>query len=149
MPLADPMDMATAYSFSVKIDGVEVPYVIEVSGLKSEVDMVTYQEQTHDGKYVARQVMGRPKPGQFTVTRGLTDSKTVTDWLKAVMQGDLKGSRKTAEVVVYTSDNQPVKRLNFRNCWIKDVEVGSTLKAGSTEPLTEKFTVAWDEMEYA
>ena len=113
MPLPDQMDMATAYSFSVKIDGVEVPYVIEVSGLKSEVDMVTYQEQAQDGKYVSRQVMGRPKPGQFTVTRGLTDSTTVTEWLKAVMQGDLAGARKTAEVAVYSSDNSPVKRTQL------------------------------------
>ncbi|WP_432947688.1 phage tail protein [Kribbella sp. CA-253562] len=149
MPLADAMDMATAYAFSVSIDGVQIPYVTEVSGLKSEVDMITYQEQTSDGKYIARQVMGRPKPGQFTVTRGLTDSRTVTDWLKAVMQGDLKGARKTAEVVVYTSNGQQLKRLNFRGVWIKDVEVGASLKAGSTEPLTEKFTVCWDEMEYA
>jgi phage tail-like protein len=149
MPLADAMDMATAYSFSVSVDGIEVPYVIEVSGLKAEVDMVSYQEQAKDGKYVARQVMGRPKPGQFSVTRGLTDSKTVTDWLKSVMQGDIKGARKTAEVCIYTSDGQQLKRLNFRNVWIKDVELGGSLKAGSTEPLTEKFTVCWDEMEYA
>jgi phage tail-like protein len=149
MPLADAMDMATAYSFSVSIDGVEVPYVIEVSGLKAEVDMVTYNQQAKDGKYVSRQVMGRSKPGTFTVTRGLTDSKTVTDWLKSVMQGDIKGARKTAEVVVYTSDGQQLRRLNFRNVWVKDVELGGSLKAGSTEPLTEKFTVAWDEMEYA
>jgi phage tail-like protein len=149
MPLADAMDMATAYSFSVSIDGVEVPYVIEVSGLKAEVDMVTYNQQAKNGQYVARQVMGRPKPGKFNVTRGLTDSKTVTDWLKSVMQGDIKGARKTAEVVVYTSDGQQLRRLNFRNVWIQDVELGGSLKAGSTEPLTEKFTVCWDEMEYA
>lgn len=149
MPLADAMDMATAYSFSVSIDGVEVPYVIEVSGLKAEVDMVTYNQQAKDGKYVARQVMGRAKPGQWTCTRGLTDSKTVTDWLKSVMQGDIKGARKTAEVCIYTSDGQQLRRLNFRNVWIKDVELGGSLKAGGTEPLTEKFTVCWDEMEYA
>ena len=149
MPLADAMDMATAYSFSVSIDGIEVPYVIEVSGLKAEVDMVTYNEQAKDGKYIARQVMGRMKPGQITVTRGLTDSKTITDWLKLVMQGDIKGARKTAEVCLYTSNGEPLKRLNFRNVWIKDVELGGSLKAGSTDPLTEKYTLCWDEMEYA
>lgn len=149
MPLADAMDMATSYSFSVSIDGIEVPYVMEVSGLKAEVDMITYQEQSKSGQYVARQVMGRMKPGSFNVTRGLTDSKTVTDWLKLVMQGDIKGARKTAEVCIYTSDGQQLKRLNFRNVWVKDVELGGSLKAGSTEALTEKFTVCWDEMEYA
>ena len=42
-----------------------------------------------------------------------------------------------------------LKRMNFRNVWVKDVELGGTLKAGSTEPLSETFTVCWDEMEFA
>jgi len=73
----------------------------------------------------------------------------VTDWLKAVFEGKLADARKTAEVAIYTSDNQLLKRMNFRNVWVKDVELGGTLKAGSTEPLSETFTVCWDEMEFA
>src|SRR5699024_10950457 len=142
------MDVAPAYSFSVTIDGVQVPYVMEVSGLKSEVDKVTYQHQASDGKFITRQMMGRQKPGEFTVKRGLTDSTTITDWLKAVMGGDLSGSRKTAEVAIYSSDDSVVKKLTYRNCWVKDVEVSGTLKAGSTDPITESFTVCWDEMEF-
>lgn len=149
MGLPDAMDLAPAYSFSVTIDGVEVPYVMEVSGLKSEVDKVAYQHQAADGKFITRQMMGRTKPGEFTVKRGLTDSATITDWLTQIMNGDLAGARKTAAVKIMTSDGVPVKTLNYRNCWIKDVEVGGTLKAGSTEPMTETFTVCWDEMEFA
>lgn len=149
MPLPDAMDLAPAYAFSVKIDGVEVPYVMEVSGLKSEVDKVAYQHQAADGKFITRQMMGRVKPGEFKVKRGLTDSATITDWLKQIMQGDLAGSRKTAEVAIYSSDGAMVRTLNFRNCWVKDVEIGGTLKAGSTEPMSETFTVCWDEMEFA
>ncbi|MPV48639.1 MULTISPECIES: phage tail protein [unclassified Pseudactinotalea] len=148
MPLPDAMDVAPAYSFSVTIDGVQVPYVMEVSGLKAEVDKVTYQHQAADGKFITRQMMGRQKPGEFTVKRGLTDSKTITDWLKAVMGGDLAGSRKTAEVAIYSSDDTIVKKLSYRNCWVKDVEVSGTLKAGSTDPIAESFTVCWDEMEF-
>lgn len=149
MPLPDAMDLAPAYSFSVTIDGVEVPYVMEVSGLKSEVDKLTYQHQASDGKFVTRQMMGRQKPGEFKVKRGLTDSTTITDWLKQIMAGDLAGSRKTAAVAILASDGMPVKKLQYRNCWIKDVEIGGSLKAGSTEPMTETFTVCWDEMEFA
>lgn len=149
MPLPDAMDLAPAYSFSVTIDGVQVPYVMEVSGLKAEVDKVTYQHQAADGKFITRQMMGRQKPGEFKVKRGLTDSKTITDWLKSIMQGDLSGARKTAAVKIMSSDGTIVSTLNYRNCWIKDVEIGGTLKAGSTEPMTESFTVCWDEMEFA
>lgn len=150
MPLADPsFDVATAYGFSVKIDGVEVPHVMEVSGLKAEADKVSYQHQAADGKFITRQMMGRVKPGEITVKRGLTDSTTVTDWLKQVFEGDLKNARKTAEVAIYTSDGVVLKRLNYRNVWVKDVEIGGSLKAGSSDPLTESFTLCWDEMEFA
>ena len=69
------------------IDGIEVPKVIEVSGLKTEVDKIELKQQTKDGKYVVRQMIGRQKAGEITVTRGLTDSKTITDWLKKVIGG--------------------------------------------------------------
>jgi len=149
MALPDAFDLAGAYSFSVTIDGVQVPHVMEVSGLKTEVDKVTYQQQDSTGKFVTRQMMGRQKAGEFKVKRGLTDSKTVTDWLKAVTQGDLKGARKTAAVSIYSTDGVILKTLNYRNVWVKDVEIGGSLKAGSTEPLSESFTVCWDERDFA
>lgn len=147
MPLPS-MDIAAGYHFTVKVDGVQIPEVIEVSGIKLEVDKLEYKQQTMDGKYVARQVMGRQKTGEFTVTRGLTDSKTITDWLKNVFQGQLGPSRKTAEVTIMDYAGAPIKSFNFTNCWVKSVEV-SSLKAGSTEPATEKFTVCYDSVEAA
>ncbi len=149
MALPDQFDLATAYAFSLTIDGVQIPHIMEISGLKIEVDKVAYQQQAQDGKFITRQMMGRQKAGEFKVKRGLTDSKTVTDWLKMVYEGKLSTARKTAEVAIYTSDNQLLKRMNFRNVWVKDVELGGTLKAGSTEPLSESFTVCWDEAEFA
>lgn len=143
MPLPA-MDVAAGYAFIVTIDGVQIPEVIEVSGLKLEADMVEYKQQTHDGKYLVRRAMGRQKAGEFTVTRGLTDSATVTGWLKNVFEGKLSEVRKTAEVKVLDYSGAPVKSFAFSQCWVRSVEIG-TLKAGSTEPLTEKFTVVYDE----
>ena len=143
MPLVD-FDNAPAYGFTVTVDGIEVPRVIEVSGLKSEVDKIELKQQTQDGKYVVRQLMGRPKAGEITVTRGLTDSKTVTDWLKTVMEGDVAGARKTASVALLDYKGETVKTYNFDNCWVRSVEVNS-LKAGATEQATEKFVICYDE----
>jgi phage tail-like protein len=142
------MDIAAGYHFTVKIDGVQVPEIIEVSGIKLEVDKLEYKQQTMDGKYVVRQVMGRQKAGEFTVTRGLTDSKTITDWLDNVFKGMLGPSRKTAEVTVMDYAGAPIKSYSFSNCWVKSVEI-SSLKAGSTEPATEKFVVCYDEVKAA
>jgi phage tail-like protein len=144
MALADALDSSSANGFRVKVDGIEIPKVLEVGSLKLTVGKIDHKQQTADGKYVARQLMGRPEPGTFVVTRGLTDSKTVSDWLKTVMQGDVAGSRKTASVELLDYQGQTIKTYSFVNCWVKEIETNS-LKAGATEAATEKFTVCYDE----
>ena len=143
MALGD-FDNSPANAFTVTIDGIEVPRVIEVSGLKTEVDKIELKQQTKDGKYVVRQLIGRPKAGELTVTRGLTESKTVTDWLKKVMEGDVAGARKTAAVSLLDYKGETLKTYNFVNCWVKSVELNSQ-KAGATEQATEKFVICYDE----
>jgi phage tail-like protein len=144
MPLADPLDSSAANGFRVTVDGIQVPKVIEVSGLKNEVDKIELKQQTSDGKYVVRQLPGRPKPGELVITRGLTDSKTITDWLKKVAQGDVAGSRKTASVELLDYKGETILTYSFTNCWVRSVETNS-LKAGAAEQATEKFTVCFDE----
>ncbi|MFE5409434.1 phage tail protein [Microbacterium sp. NPDC056569] len=146
MALADSFDSSPAYAFKVTIDGIEIPKVTEVSGLKNEVDKIELKQQLSDGKYVARQLIGRAKTGEFTVTRGLTESKTISDWLKVVMQGDVAGARKTASVELLDYQGDSLKKYEFRNCWVRSVEINS-LKAGATEQATEKFTICFDESE--
>jgi phage tail-like protein len=148
MPLADPLDSAAANGFRFILDGIEVPKVIEVSGLKSEVDSIEMKQQTKDGKFIVRNMIGRPKAGKITVTRGLTDSKTITDWLKQVAQGALADARKTAAVEITDYAGETIKTLEFKNVWVQSVEV-STLKAGATEAATEKFTLCFDESTVA
>ena len=143
MALGD-FDNSPANAFTVTIDGIEVPRVIEVSGLKTEVDKIELKQQTKDGKYVVRQLIGRPKAGELTVTRGLTESSTVTDWLKKVMEGDVAGARKTAAVSLLDYKGETLKTYNFVNCWVKSVELNS-LQAGATEQATEKFVICYDE----
>jgi len=146
MALADALDSSPAYAFKVTIDGIELPKVTEVSGLKSEVDKIELKQQLADGKYVARQLIGRPKVGEFNITRGLTDSGTVNAWLNVVMQGDVAGARKTASIELLDYQGGVIKKYEFRNCWVRSVEINS-LKAGATEQATEKFTVCYDESE--
>ncbi|HYI34467.1 MAG TPA: phage tail protein [Glaciibacter sp.] len=134
------------FSFTVTIDGSEVPGVVEVSGLKSGVDKIELKQQTEDGKFVVRQIIGRPKAGEFTITRGLTGSATatLTDWLKTVMQGEVAGARKSVAVAIRDHSGETVKTFTFGNCWVRSVEIDS-LKAGGIEPATEKFIICYDE----
>jgi phage tail-like protein len=148
MALDNEFDSSSAHAFILTLDGVQVPKVTEVSGISLEVDKFDLKQQLADGKHVGRQMPGLCKMGEFMVTRGLTDSKTITDWLKTVMQGDLAGARKTASVAFLDYKGETLKTYNFVNCWVRKVEV-SALKAGAAEQATEKFTVCYDEASVA
>lgn len=145
MALAETFDFSAASGFTVTIDGIQIPKVTEVSGIKAEVDKIELKQQTDQGKYILRQLIGRTKPGEFTVTRGLTDSKTITDWLNAVAQGDVVGARKTATVALLDYEGAPIKTYTFTNCWLRSVEV-NTLKASAAEQATEKLVVWFHEV---
>lgn len=146
MALPDTFDTAIAFGFTVTIDGVQIPSVISVSELRAEIDSVQYNQQTSAGKFVSRQLAGKQKGGEFTVTRGLTGSNTVAMWLTQIANGDMKGGRKTAEVGVTDFAGVTIRRFSFQDCWVKSVSMGQ-LEAGGSSVLTETFTVSFDSMK--
>ena len=48
MALADALDSSAANGFTVTIDGIQIPKVTEVSGLKAEVDKIELKQQTSE-----------------------------------------------------------------------------------------------------
>ena len=141
-------DISPANAFRISIDGVDVPAVIEVLGLKAEVDTIELKQQTEDGKFVVRQLIGRPKSGELTVTRGLSGSSTVTDWFRTVTTGDVTGARRTVAVAIMDHTGEPVKTFTFVNCWVRSVEI-PPIRADATEPAAEKFVICYDESSIA
>ena len=57
-----PLDSASANGFIVTVDGIQIPKVNEVSGLKAEVDKIELKQQTSDGKFVIRSCPARQRP---------------------------------------------------------------------------------------
>ncbi len=113
-----------------------------------EVDVVELKENTADGKYVNKKMLGRPLAGECTLTRGLTDDRTFDDWIKKTRFGDLQGARKGGSIIVYDQMGAEVKRYKFTDAWPKSLELG-TMKAGAAEVLTEKLTIVFDSIEPA
>jgi phage tail-like protein len=147
MPLAE-FDTGVGWSFGLEIDGVAIKQIQEISGLKMENDVVELKENTADGKYVNRRLLGRPKAGECTLTRGLTDDTSFDKWMNSVQFGDLVGARKGGSIIVFDNTGAEIKRYKLTDCWPKQLEIGS-LKAGDTSVLTEKLTIVFDKMEPA
>jgi phage tail-like protein len=140
------MDTGVGWSFGFEFDGIQIKQIQEISGLKMEQDVIELKHNTHDGKYVNKKLPGRPKAGEVTLTRGLTDDKSFREWIKKAHMGDMPGARKGGSVILYDYKGEESLRYKLTNCWAKSLEIGN-LKAGDTSVLTEKLTIAHEGCE--
>ncbi|MEA5361497.1 phage tail protein [Amycolatopsis sp., V23-08] len=145
MALPD-LDKAVGHSFGLEIDGVQIKQISEVSGLKMEQDVIELKQNTVDGKYVIKKLPGRPKAGEVTLTRGLTDDNSFEKWVKDAHFGKMASARKGGAIIVYDYEGTALKRYKLTNAWPKSLEIGS-LKAGDTSVLTEKIVITYEQME--
>jgi phage tail-like protein len=147
MALSD-HDSGVGHSFGLEIDGVVIKAIQEVSGLKLEQDVIELKHNTPDGKYINKKLPGRPKSGEVTLTRGLTDDNSFNDWVKTSHFGDMAAGRKGGSIIVYDYQGSELKRYKLTNAWPKSLEIGS-LKAGDTSVLTEKLAITHEGCEPA
>ncbi|MEN3310404.1 MAG: hypothetical protein V7603_6606 [Micromonosporaceae bacterium] len=145
MALMD-LDKAAAHSFGLEVDGIVIKQITEVSGLKMEQDVIELKQNTADGKYVIKKLPGRPKAGEVTLTRGLTEDNSFEKWVQAAHFGKMSDARKGGAIIVYDYEGNALKRYKLTNAWPKSLEIGS-LKAGDTSVLTEKIVITYELLE--
>lgn len=144
MPLPE-FNSSVGHSFGVEYDGIVINSIQEVSGLKMEQDVIDHKYMTADGKYGVSRQPGRPKPGEVTLTRGLTGDNSFEQWVQTSQFGKMGEARKNGFVIVYDYEGAPIKRYQMTNAWPKTLEIGS-MKAGDTSVLTEKLTITYEEL---
>jgi len=145
MALPD-LDSSVGHSFGLEFDGVVIKQITEVTGLKMEQDVIELKQNTVDGKYAIKKLPGRPKAGEVTVTRGLTDNNSFEQWVKDSRFGKMATARRGGAIIVFDYEGVAIKHYKLVNAWPKSLEIGS-LKAGDTSVLTEKLTITYESME--
>jgi phage tail-like protein len=138
-------DSLTSHNFGLQIDGVMVEYLAEVQGLSMEQDVITYQQNSQDGRPQIRNLPGVKKNGTCTVVRGMTQSAAFTQWINDSIAGQMGTARKNASIIMMDFQNNPVKRYHMRNAWCNNV-AASSLKAGEASALTETVTINFEEL---
>jgi phage tail-like protein len=145
MPLPE-LDSSVGHSFGLEFDSVLIRQITEVSGLKMEQDVIELKQNTADGKYAIKKLPGRPKAGEVTVTRGLTEDNSFERWIRDSRFGQMASARRNGSIIVYDFEGIPIKRYKLINAWPKSLEI-SALKAGDTSVLTEKLAITYESME--
>src|SRR5919109_171885 len=94
-------DSSVGHSFGLEVDGVQIKQISEVTGLKMEQDVIELKQNTTDGKYIVKKLPGRPKAGEVTVTRGLTEDNSFERWIRDSRFGQMMSARRNGSIIVY------------------------------------------------
>jgi phage tail-like protein len=141
-------DSAVGHSFGLEFDNIAITHIQEVSGLKMEQDVIELKQNTDKGVYTVKKLPGRPKPGEITLTRGLTADRGFEGWIKDSQLGKMETARRGGSIIVFDYEGKEVKRYKMTAMWPKSLEIGS-LKAGDTSVLTEKLVITFETIEPA
>lgn len=145
MALPD-FDTSAVHSLGLEIDSALIAPISEVSGLGLGQDVIELKQNTSDGKYLVRKLPGRPKAGEVTVTRAVTDDNSFENWIAQSRSGDPAAARKNGAVIIYDLTGRVVRRYELTGMLPKSFEVGPA-RAGDTGVLTEKLIVTYENLE--
>ena len=140
------LDTSVGHSFGLEIDGLLIDQIQEVTGLRSEQDVIELKENTADGKFVVKKLPGRRKAGQVTLTRVLTEGQSFESWMEASRSAKAGELGKGGAIIFYDVEGTAFKRVRLENPWVKSLESGS-LAAGDTSVLAEKLVLHYEALE--
>jgi phage tail-like protein len=141
-------DVLANFTFQIEIDSIVIAQFQKVSGLASEVAIITHQANLPGGKSVMKQIPGHRKPGQIQFEKGKTDDKALWDWHKKIVDGDVVGARKNGSIVLFDAMMAEVGRYNFVNGWPSSVGL-SGLDATGNSVLVETCTLVHEGLDPA
>jgi phage tail-like protein len=84
--------------------------------------------------------------GDVTLTRGVTNDKTLADWATKCAQEGIAGNTKTVELDACDQQGNPVMVWNLTDAFIKSYSPGQS-QAGGSAVLTETVVLGFKEAE--
>src|SRR2546430_15823348 len=86
-------DLTPTFIFVLEIDSVEMGSFRKCAGIESETETIEYKEETKEGRMIIRKVPGAMKWSDITLERRIDRSKSLWEWRKKDIEGDIDGAR--------------------------------------------------------
>lgn len=141
-----PQDALVAQRFKIEVKGTAIATFQEVSGITSELEVVTLKANDMLGKPITKQMIGAHKPPTITLKRAADSSMDLWNWHKAALDGDLVGARREGSIVQLDFTHAEVARYNFFDAWISKL-TATGMKAGDNSPSVEEVTIVCERLE--
>ena len=131
--------------FALELDGVELARFTGCSGLVITTEVVEYQDVS-SGSPIIRKRPGRTKYEDIVLKRGLSPSKTLTDWHQKVIDGAVE--RANGSIVIYDAADAEVDRWNFERGWPSKWSA-SDMSADADDVMIEELTISHELLSRA
>jgi phage tail-like protein len=131
-----------AHNFLVEIQGVALAGFSDCSGLSSETEVIEYREGSDPSR--VRKLPGLTKYGNVVLKRGITRSRDLWNWRKAIVDGQI--DRRTVSVILLDEARQEVMRANLYEAW-PCKWTGPTLRATGNEVAIETLELTHEGLE--
>ena len=141
-----PHDALVAQRFKIEVKGTAIATFQEVSGITSELEVVTLKANDVLGKPITKQMIGAHKPPTITLKRAADSSMDLWNWHKAALDGDLVGARREGSIVQLDFTSTEVARYNFFDAWVSKL-TATGMKAGDNSPSIEEVTIVCERLE--
>jgi phage tail-like protein len=144
MSVGTRVDPYRNFNFLVEIDGITQAGFSDVTGFDVTVEPVEYRE---GGQVTSmRKLPGKPKFGNITLKRGLTDSAELYEWFRDVSTGVIE--RRSGSIILLDLEGQEKLRWNFFDAWPTKWD-GPDFSAKGNEVAIETLELVVERLERA
>jgi phage tail-like protein len=143
MELAVRNDPYVGFNFLVEIDGLQVGGFSKVSGLSVKIETIPYHEGGA-GSAVC-QLAGAPGYGDVTLSRGMTESAVLWNWMMQTAEGNF-APRQVSIILRRPDPSAKQTRWNLRNAWPSEWQ-GASLDASSRNVSIESLILVFGGIE--
>jgi phage tail-like protein len=140
-------DPYSQFNFLIEIDGVVKGGFSECSGLTTDTNVIDYREG-NEKQLTARRLPGLMKYNNIVLKRGYTADKSLWQWRKQVIDGQVPTSRTTGSIILLDDARNRVLTWNFREGWPCKWE-GPALNAKTSEVAIETLEICHEGLELA
>ena len=140
--------LLTTYNFSLEIDGMEVAFFKEASGLTAEVEVIEHQVVDKTGKQITQKIAGHKSTGEITLKKSLDATKTLFDWFNQVRNGEYDAYRKGGSITMYDPKGEKKAQWTFVNGWPKSWSA-SDLDAAADDVSIEEIVITHEGLDWA
>jgi phage tail-like protein len=141
-----PTDPYANYNFVIQIDGINVAWFREVSGLDSKIEVIDYREGGEQF-FPVRKLPGKVTYSNIVLKVGVTDATDLYDWHKAWVQGVSSAQRKNVTIYLRgRTGDQAVRSWKIRQAWPANW-IGPTFNAEAHEVAIQTLELAHEGID--